>query len=49
MVRGLDGHDQLLIWVIGAWQEGSKDLNILIDIVVKGAVHTDLSHPIHYL
>ena len=38
LVRRLEGHGQLLTWVMGAWQEGSKDLHDLLEILADNKV-----------
>ena len=38
LVRRLEGHGQLLTWVMGAWQEGSKDLHDLLDMLADNKV-----------
>jgi hypothetical protein len=38
LVRRLEGHGRLLTWVMGSWQEGSKDLHGLLDILADSKV-----------
>ena len=38
LVRRLEGHGRLLTWVMGAWQEGSKDLHGLLDLLADAKV-----------
>ena len=38
LVRRLEGHGRLLTWVMGAWQEGSKDLHDLLDLLADAKV-----------
>ena len=40
LVRRLEGHGRLLTWVMGAWQEGSKDLHGLLDILADAKVQS---------
>ena len=37
LVRRLEGYGHLLTWVMGAWQEGSKDLHGLLDVLADPA------------
>ena len=39
LVRRLERHGRLLTWVIGAWQEGSRDLHTLLDTLADTKVH----------
>ena len=39
LVRRLERHGTLLTWVMGAWQEGSKDLHGLLDILADNKIH----------
>ena len=36
--QGLEGQGQLLTWVMGAWQEGSKDVHDLLEILADNKV-----------
>ena len=38
LVRRLERHGRLLTWVMGAWQEGSKDLHSLLDTLADHKV-----------
>ena len=38
LMRRLEGYGRLLTWVMGAWQEGSKDLHSLLDILADNKV-----------
>ena len=38
LMRRLEGYGRLLTWVMGAWQEGSKDLHSLLDILADHKV-----------
>ena len=40
LVRRLEGHGRLLTWVMGAWQEGSKDIHALLDLLADAKVRT---------
>ena len=37
-MRRLEGYGRLLTWVMGAWQEGSKDLHGLLDLLADAKV-----------
>ena len=39
-MRRVEGHDTLLSLVIGAWQEGSRDLHGLLDPLADAKVST---------
>ena len=36
--QGLEGQGQLLTWVMGAWQEGSKDVHDLLETLADNKV-----------
>ena len=38
LLRRLEGHGRLLTWVMGAWQERSKDLHGLLDLLTDAKV-----------
>ena len=38
LVRRLEGYRRLLTWVMGAWQEGSRDLHGLLDLLADAKV-----------
>ena len=38
LVRRLEGHGRLLCWVMGSWQEASKDLHSLLDLLEDSKV-----------
>ena len=38
LVRRLEGYGNLLTWVMGAWQEGSKDLHELLEVLADNKV-----------
>ena len=38
LLRGLEGQGQLLTWVMGAWQEGSKDVHDLLETLADNKV-----------
>jgi hypothetical protein len=38
LVRRLEWYGRLLTWVMGSWQEGSKGLHGLLDILVDSKV-----------
>ena len=40
LVRRLEGHGRLLTWVMGAWQEGSKDIHALLDLLAEAKVRS---------